>query len=315
MQLELGQPLQQRARELDPLADRHDHVGVLQPLDKLIEIARRLAIALHVVVRWREPRRRSSSWSSGSPMRISSSRCASGCETQRGTVLERLPELELPRAGRPQIDFAAWPCARGKSNSASAPAELSLEHDRGGTHNLREPRRCGAAIGRARCRTACAAPTGYRARRCVSAATRRRRPQRPPATPWRRPRKSCSRPRRALPARAADEKDAPCVGPDDLARMKPTALIVKHLARRADHGRALAALAGAAGYTAVNIYEEEPIVNGDHPFPEDAERAARRTLGWAEWDNFKLFLRMLRADPSRPSGPRDQADQSGRKGE
>ena len=50
MQLELGQPLQQRARELDPLADRHHHVGVLQPLDELVEIARRLAIALHVVV-------------------------------------------------------------------------------------------------------------------------------------------------------------------------------------------------------------------------------------------------------------------------
>ena len=49
-QLELGQPLQQRARELDPLADRHHHVGVLQPLDELVEIARRLAIALHVVV-------------------------------------------------------------------------------------------------------------------------------------------------------------------------------------------------------------------------------------------------------------------------
>ena len=49
-QLELRQPLQQRARELDPLADRHHHVGVLQPLDQLIEIARRLAIALHVVV-------------------------------------------------------------------------------------------------------------------------------------------------------------------------------------------------------------------------------------------------------------------------
>ena len=49
-QLELRQPLQQRARELDPLADRHHHVGILQPLDQLVEIARRLAIALHVVV-------------------------------------------------------------------------------------------------------------------------------------------------------------------------------------------------------------------------------------------------------------------------
>ena len=49
-QLELGQPLQQRAGELDALADRHHHIGVVQALDQLIEIARRLAIALDVVM-------------------------------------------------------------------------------------------------------------------------------------------------------------------------------------------------------------------------------------------------------------------------
>ena len=49
-QLQLRQPLQQRTREFDPLADRHHHVGILQPIDELVEIARRLAIALHVVV-------------------------------------------------------------------------------------------------------------------------------------------------------------------------------------------------------------------------------------------------------------------------
>ena len=49
-QLELRQPLQQLTREFDPLADRHHHVGILQPIDELVEIARRLAIALHVVV-------------------------------------------------------------------------------------------------------------------------------------------------------------------------------------------------------------------------------------------------------------------------
>ena len=49
-QLELGQPLQQRAGEFDPLADRHHHVGVFEPVDELVEVARRLAIARHVVV-------------------------------------------------------------------------------------------------------------------------------------------------------------------------------------------------------------------------------------------------------------------------
>ena len=49
-QLELGQPLQQRAGKFHALADRHHHVGVLEALDELVEIARRLTIARHVVM-------------------------------------------------------------------------------------------------------------------------------------------------------------------------------------------------------------------------------------------------------------------------
>ena len=49
-QFELGQALEQRAREIHPLADGDDDIGVAQPLDQLVEIARRRAIARHVVV-------------------------------------------------------------------------------------------------------------------------------------------------------------------------------------------------------------------------------------------------------------------------
>ena len=49
-QLELGQPLQQRARKIDPLADRDDDIGIAQPLDELVEVARRLAVAHDVVL-------------------------------------------------------------------------------------------------------------------------------------------------------------------------------------------------------------------------------------------------------------------------
>ena len=58
------------------------------------------------------------------------------------------------------------------------------------------------------------------------------------------------------------------VGPADLARMKPTALIVNtSRAELIAPGALLAALRkGRPGYAAVDVYEQEPIANGDHPF-------------------------------------------------
>ena len=44
-ELEVRQPPDQRARKSDPLADFDDAFGRLQPLDQLVEIARRRAIA------------------------------------------------------------------------------------------------------------------------------------------------------------------------------------------------------------------------------------------------------------------------------
>lgn len=81
------------------------------------------------------------------------------------------------------------------------------------------------------------------------------------------------------------------VGPEDLARMKPTALIVN--TSRADliqPGALLAALrAGRPGYAAVDVYEEEPILRGEHPFLTMPNVICTPHLGWAEWDNFELY--------------------------
>ena len=81
------------------------------------------------------------------------------------------------------------------------------------------------------------------------------------------------------------------VGAEDLARMKPTALIVNtSRAELIAPGALLAALrAGRPGYAAVDVYEQEPIVNGDHPFLSMPNVVCTPHLGWAEWDNFDLY--------------------------
>lgn len=82
------------------------------------------------------------------------------------------------------------------------------------------------------------------------------------------------------------------VGPEDLARMKPTALLVNTArAELIQPGALLAALqAGRPGYAAVDVYEDEPIVNGDHPFLKMPNVVCTPHLGWAEWDNFELYF-------------------------
>lgn len=83
------------------------------------------------------------------------------------------------------------------------------------------------------------------------------------------------------------------VGPDDLARMKPTALLVNVArAELVQPGALLEALKnGRPGYAAVDVYEHEPIVNGDHPFLKMPNVLCTPHLGWAEWDNFELYFR------------------------
>ena len=83
------------------------------------------------------------------------------------------------------------------------------------------------------------------------------------------------------------------VGPDDLARMKPTALIVNTArAEIVQPGALLDALRrGRPGYAAVDVYEQEPIVDGNHPFLAMPNVLCTPHLGWAEWDNFELYFR------------------------
>jgi D-3-phosphoglycerate dehydrogenase len=83
------------------------------------------------------------------------------------------------------------------------------------------------------------------------------------------------------------------VGPDDLARMKPTALLVNtSRAELIQPGALLQALqAGRPGYAAVDVYEDEPITGGNHPFLAMPNVLCTPHLGWAEWDNFELYFR------------------------
>jgi D-3-phosphoglycerate dehydrogenase / 2-oxoglutarate reductase len=83
------------------------------------------------------------------------------------------------------------------------------------------------------------------------------------------------------------------VGADDLARMKPTSLLVNTArAELIAPGALLQALKdGRPGYAAVDVYEQEPIVNGDHPFLSMPNVLCTPHLGWAEWPNFELYFR------------------------
>jgi D-3-phosphoglycerate dehydrogenase / 2-oxoglutarate reductase len=83
------------------------------------------------------------------------------------------------------------------------------------------------------------------------------------------------------------------VGPADLARMKPSALIVNSArAELIAPGALLAALRqGRPGYAAVDVYEQEPVTGGEHPLLAMPNVLCTPHLGWAEWDNFELYFR------------------------
>jgi D-3-phosphoglycerate dehydrogenase / 2-oxoglutarate reductase len=83
------------------------------------------------------------------------------------------------------------------------------------------------------------------------------------------------------------------VGPEDFARMKPTSLFVNIARAELVQPSALleALKKGRPGYAAVDVYEEEPIVDGNHPFLTMPNVLCTPHLGWAEWDNFELYFR------------------------
>ena len=79
----------------------------------------------------------------------------------------------------------------------------------------------------------------------------------------------------------------------DLARMKPTALFVNVArAELIEPGALAAALEqGRPGFAAVDVYEREPIIGGDHPLLKMPNVLCTPHLGWAEWDTFELYFR------------------------
>jgi len=82
------------------------------------------------------------------------------------------------------------------------------------------------------------------------------------------------------------------VGPADLARMKPTALLVNtSRAELIQPGALLAALRqGRPGFAAVDVYEEEPVAP-EHPLLAMPNVLCTPHSAWAEWDNFELYFR------------------------
>jgi D-3-phosphoglycerate dehydrogenase / 2-oxoglutarate reductase len=82
------------------------------------------------------------------------------------------------------------------------------------------------------------------------------------------------------------------VGADDLARMKPSALLVNTArAELIAPGALLAALrAGRPGFAAVDVHEEEPVAP-DHPLLAMPNVLCTLHSAWAEWDNFELYFR------------------------
>jgi D-3-phosphoglycerate dehydrogenase len=79
----------------------------------------------------------------------------------------------------------------------------------------------------------------------------------------------------------------------DLARMKPSALFVNVArAELIKEGALVAALErGRPGFAAVDVYEQEPIIGGNHPLLKMPNVLCTPHLGWAEWDTFELYFR------------------------
>jgi D-3-phosphoglycerate dehydrogenase len=78
----------------------------------------------------------------------------------------------------------------------------------------------------------------------------------------------------------------------DLMMMKPTALLVNTARAELIESGALekALESGRPGYAAVDVYENEPILNGDHPLLKMDNVVCLPHLGWADHDTFELYF-------------------------
>lgn len=78
----------------------------------------------------------------------------------------------------------------------------------------------------------------------------------------------------------------------DLARMKPTALLVNTArAELLEDGALVDALrAGRPGFAAVDVYEREPVIGGNHPLLSMANVLCTHHIAWAEHETFELYF-------------------------
>lgn len=79
---------------------------------------------------------------------------------------------------------------------------------------------------------------------------------------------------------------------EDLARMKPTALLVNTArAELVQEGALVEALrAGCPGFAAVDVYEREPVIGGNHPLLAMPNVLCTHHIAWAEHDTFELYF-------------------------
>jgi D-3-phosphoglycerate dehydrogenase len=78
----------------------------------------------------------------------------------------------------------------------------------------------------------------------------------------------------------------------DLALMKPDAMLVNAArAELIEHGALAAALArGRPGYAAVDVYEDEPVLEGDHPLLRLPNALCTPHTAWLERDTYELYF-------------------------
>lgn len=79
---------------------------------------------------------------------------------------------------------------------------------------------------------------------------------------------------------------------DDLARMKPTALLVNTARAELIAPGALAAALrqGRPGYAAVDVFENEPVVGGDHPLLALDNALCTPHSAWLEQETYELYF-------------------------
>jgi len=79
---------------------------------------------------------------------------------------------------------------------------------------------------------------------------------------------------------------------EDLDRMKPTALFVNTARAELVQTGALeeALRCGRPGFAAVDVYEHEPVIGGDHPLLRLPNALCTHHIAWAEHDTFELYF-------------------------